>query len=160
MEVDKGRSWGPLGWLGHNRVAVAVIIVLAAALVTGALGFWESPIKVRGNRLSPATSVENFARGQTTFDAQLIWDSLSEDFVQNLENQGQEVSAIQDQLDALKDRGVRYTGVTYVGGHRTATGESYYLYVFSRKNSEAEGNVESVPYVFVVDRLGKIERIE
>ncbi|MDP2727959.1 MAG: hypothetical protein Q8P59_10500, partial [Dehalococcoidia bacterium] len=109
---------------------VSVIIgVLVVALVTGALGLWESPIKIKGKVIPPATSVEKFTRGQTNFDAQLIWDSLSDDLVQSLKDQGQEVSTIQSQLDTLKESGVRYTEVAYVGGHKASTGEAFYLYV-------------------------------
>lgn len=159
MEEELGTSQGPLTWLGRNKVVSALIFVLVVALVTGALGIWESPVKIMGRAIPAAQSVQTFARGQTNFDAQLIWNSLSDELVQSLQAQGQEVSSIQDQLDALKDRGVRYTAVTYVGGHRTTTGEAYYLYVFSRKNGET-ADLESVPYVFVVDKSGKIERIE
>lgn len=158
MEEDGVKSGSPLTWLSRNKVASAIIFVLAVVLITGALGLWESPVKVLG-RTNPPISVQTFARGQTNFDAQLIWNSLSDEMVQSLEAQGQEVSTIQSQLDELKDRGIRYTAVTYVGGHRAITGEAYYLYVFSRKNGET-ADLESVPYVFVVDRSGKIERIE
>lgn len=160
MEEEVVMSGGPLGWLSRNKAVAAVIFVLVVALVTGALGLWESPVKVNGKSIPPSPSVERFARGQTNFDAQLIWDSLSDDFTESLADQGQQVSTIQDQLNSLKDSGVKYNGVTYVGGHRSSSGEAYYLYVFSRQNSVAAGDVESIPYVFVVDTSGKIERIE
>jgi len=160
MEEERAKPRGPLGWLGRNRVVSGIILVLVAALATGSLGLWESPVSASGKRVGPAESVKNFARGQASFDAQLIWNSLSEDLTNVLESQGQDVSSIQGQLDALKDRGVRYTEVTYVGGHRAASGESYFLYVFARKNGEATEGIESVPYVFVVDGSGKILRIE
>lgn len=159
-DEDTNRSGGGLAWLRRNRVSSAIIFVLLVALVTGSLGLWESPVKVRGKSLPPAASVERFTRGQTSFNAQLIWDSLSDDFTEELKSQGQEVSALQSQLDGLKQNGVKYTGVVYVGGHRAPTGESYYLYIFSRQDSGGPSSLESVPYVFVVNRSGKIERIE
>lgn len=160
MEEDRVEPSGPIVWLGRNVAVSAIIVVLLVALVTSALGLWESPVKVGARSEPPAASVESFARGQTNFDAQLIWSSLSDDFTQALEAQGQEAGTIQTQLDSLKDQGVRYTAVKYVGGHKAATGEAYYLYVFSRQNAGQEQGVESVPYVFVVNRGGKIERIE
>lgn len=159
MEEEMAAPRGPLAWLSQNKAASAVIFVLVVVLVTGAIGLWESPVKFMGNSLRPVASVQSFAQGQTNFDAKLIWSSLSEDLVQSLESQGQEVSSIQSQLDTLKDTGVRYTGVAYVGGYRANNGEAYYLYVFSRKNGSS-ADVESVPYVFVVNKSGKIDRIE
>ncbi len=160
MEEDRIEPSGPFAWLGRNKVVSAIIFVLFVALVTGALGFWDSPVKIAGKRIPPAASTESFARGQASFDAKLIWSSLSDDFTEALQSQGQEVDTIQSQLDAMKDQGVKYTEVTYVGGSKTPKGESYYLYLFSRMNSDSPGDIESVPYVFVVNQTGKIERIE
>ncbi|MDO8689741.1 MAG: hypothetical protein Q7R39_06970 [Dehalococcoidia bacterium] len=151
---------GPLVWLSRNKTVSGVIFVLLVALLTQTLGLWQSPVSINGGRLAPAASTEAFARGQTTFDAQLIWGSLSDDFTQALSDQGQEVSSIQSQLDTLKTTGIHYTGISYLGGHTAKNGESYYVYVFSRTGTDASAPEEDVPYVFVVNRSGKIDRIE
>ncbi|MDP2661841.1 MAG: hypothetical protein Q8R28_14030 [Dehalococcoidia bacterium] len=159
-DEDRVEPRGPFVWLSRNKTVSVVIFLLLVALVTQALGLWESPVKINGSRLAPAASTEAFARGQTSFDAQLIWSSLSDDFTQSLSDQGQEVSSIQSQLDTLKSTGIHYTGITYLGGHTAKSGESYYVYVFSRTSVDPSVPDEDVPYVFVVNRGGKIDRIE
>ncbi len=159
-EDDRVEPSGPFVWLSRNKAVSSIILVLLVALVTQALGLWESPVKINGGRLAPAASTEAFAKGQTSFNAQLIWNSLSDDFIQSLSEQGQEVSSIQSQLDTMKGTGIHYTGIAYLGGHASKNGESYYVYVFSRTSLDPSAPDEDVPYVFVVNRGGKIDRIE
>ena len=160
MKMDRTRAGKRSGWLGWNKVSIAIIFVLLAALVTGAIGLWESPLKVKGKSVPPAPAVESFTRGQTNFDAQLIWNSLSDDLTASLQSNGQDVSALQSQLDSLKEQGIRYTDVVYVGGHQDPRGESYYLYILSQQDPHDPSSLESVPFVFVVNASGKIERIQ
>ncbi len=162
MKDDMTGSGGLVEYLSRNRVTAAIIGVLAFALLTGALGMWQSPVSARGRggSLPPAASVENFARGQATFDAQLMWNSLSDEMIQNLQFQGVDISQVQSQLDDQRNRGLHYLQETYVGGHKAPTGESFYLYVFVRQSEMTGDSAESVPYVFMVDGSGKIAGIQ
>lgn len=144
----------------RNKVSSIVIFVLLVALATSSLGLWDSPIKLRNADLPPPAAGESFVRGQTNFDAQLIWDALSDDFVLALEGQGADVNSIQAQLDDLRDSGIRYTAAHYVGGYRSPLGETYYLYIFSRENPQVTEGIETVPYVLILNEAGKIKGIQ
>jgi hypothetical protein len=110
--------------------------------------------------MSPAPAVDEYIKGMTSFDAQLMWDSLDPTAIQAMVSQGGSQQALQQRLDDAKQNGARYEGVTYVGGFPLQNGDSYMFYVVSRRGFAGPGVFDQVFFVFTVGPNGKILKIE
>ena len=100
----------------------------------------------------------SFLRAQQTYDANLVWSSLNENLVRDLQQRGQSVEGEQRRLDSLRQAGSKIDSTKYIGGYSTPNGRSIHFYVVQR--SGGRGSVEHEPFVFTLDSSGKIERVQ
>jgi hypothetical protein len=107
--------------------------------------------------LSPAA--EDFIKGQTTFDAGLMWGSFSDSFKQQLSSRGTTQQSLQQQLDARKKAGAKVDGVQRGGGVMTPDGSRVFLYVLTMEAPNSQGPAET-HYVLTVDQTDKIVNVE
>jgi len=149
---------------GLIRARLLVVLLLGAALVAVALGGLQTlqsgsfELSLPGPRRAPEAT-ENFLKGNQTYNAQLIVGSLSDDAVER----GRARNVIQEQqqrLDMARERGVRMEEFDYVGGQRLPDGTSLQFYVVAMRGLGGRPELEYVPYVFTLDRSGKIVRIQ
>jgi hypothetical protein len=146
------------------RVIGAVVLVLALAGV-GLAVYQGVPLPAVGfsppgpKRAPPAT--ENFLKGNQTYNADLICSSLSDDAMDRLRARAgncQEVE--QRQLDVARERGAKLEQIDYVGGHSLPDGTSLQFYVVASRGPSGRPDVEYVTYIFTLDRLGKIAKVQ
>lgn len=166
----------PLRWViklvvVHPLSSIAVVVLLGVALlfVSGRVpppllaqargGSTPSAVMPQGNIPAPA-STESFMKGQASFNADLVWDALSNDLHDNLTAQGSDKQAIQDQLDQYKKEGRQIDSFTYVGGYAPGGSKAFYFYVASIRRPELNGQADQVFFAFTVDPSGKIIRVE
>jgi hypothetical protein len=149
---------------GLVRARLLVVIVLGLGLIAAALGVFQSfqsgsfNLSLPGPGHAPEAT-ENFLKGNQNYDAQLILASLSQDAVER----GRARNAIQEhqqRLEQARERGIRMEQFDYVGGQALPDGTSLQFYVVAMRGLGGRPELEYVPYVFTLDRSGKIVRIQ
>lgn len=109
----------------------------------------------------PVISVETYIKGLTSFDAKMMWATLSEDAITSMRARGGSLEALQTGLDDAKRRGAKYEDITMIGNYPLQDGRKYLFYVLTRRGfGQAVDQLEQVYFVFTVSRDGKITRIE
>lgn len=155
------------------RPATAIVLVLAVVVIglvvfvlpsfTGQQGFSLPGGLSLGLALPHASgepqSTSDFLRGNQSYDAQMMWGSLSPDAQQRLTSGGNSLQTLQQQMDAAQQQGVRVQDVTYIGGKSLADGSSAQFYLVSLQPS-ATADVQYVPYMFTVGPDGKIDKVQ
>jgi hypothetical protein len=142
-------------------VAVSFAIVAAVLLV---------PTFVSGGTL-PSFSVglprpggeplatEEFMRGNREYNAELVWRSFNDEARERLRAQGGSVESIQAQMQAARDRGLKVENISYIGGRDLPDGTSMQFYLVGYRAS-SRADLEYVPYLFTLDRGGKIAKVQ
>ncbi|MCL4532201.1 MAG: hypothetical protein M1582_03260 [Actinobacteria bacterium] len=156
----------------------AVRYGLVALLVVGAIGWKTTGGTIQGmqapgtqpalgatavlsepptTQLPPSPVVERYLQAQTNFDGKTMWDLISDDMKNSMQATDATLQQLQQQLDAAKQQGRRYTRSIYVGGIPLGNGENVYFYVL-----QVDGPTGStqVPYIYVVGTDGKIVSIQ
>jgi hypothetical protein len=132
-------------------IAIALVGSLFWLNGSAALPFSSSPTSsAAGARVAP----ELFLTGQKEANANLMWEAMSDELKQGLQQNGQTPERMQQQLDDMRRQGVSYTGFQFIASTPLNDGRSVYLYVVSASNGGQE------PFTFTVNSKGKIERIE
>jgi hypothetical protein len=146
------------------RARLVVALLLGLGLVAAALGVFQSfqsgssTFSLPGPRRAPEAT-ENFLKGNQTYNAQLIVSSLSDDAVER----GQARNVLQEyqqRLEMARERGSRMEQFDYVGGQSLPDGTSLQFYVVAMRGLGGRPELDYVPYVFTLDRSGKIVRIQ
>jgi hypothetical protein len=142
-------------------VAVSLAIVAAVLLVpTFVLGGTSPSLHVglpRPGGAPPAT--EEFMRGNREYNAELVWRSFNDEARERLRTQGGSVEAIQAQMQAARERGLKVENVSYIGGRDLPDGTSMQFYLVGYRAS-SRADLEYVPYLFTLDRGGKIAKVQ
>ncbi len=142
-------------------LAVLLAAIAAVFLADAAFpGMWARVGAVLPHGTSPAPeATEEFMRGNQQYDAQLIWQSLSDQARSRLESQGGSVDTFASQMDSAKQRGVKLEDVSYIGEKSLPDGTSMVFYLVGYKQG-ADASVEFVPYLFTLDTSGKIIKVQ
>lgn len=144
-------------------VVVVLLVLVGAAIVLPAVA--DVPLAVPALRLAaPLPSgepkaTEEYLRGNRDYDATLIWDSLSREAQQRLQSQGGSIEELARQVQTAKQRGLKLEEITYVGGKALPDGTSMQFYVVALR-PQAQASVQYVPYIFTLDRNGKIAKVQ
>ena len=109
---------------------------------------------------SPPAATENYLRGTETFNAELVWSSLSDEALSRYRNRGGSLQTMQGQMEQAKQAGNQVGEITYIGGQALPDGTSLHFYTVLARGSQSRGEGEYVPYVFMLDRSGKISRVQ
>jgi len=164
-----------------HRVASLVVFVLLVATAVGAvaasaLGYLPGgrvqsvgvgvpavpavsvPLAGGSAAGTPPPATEAFLKGTETYNAELIWNSFSQDALERMKARGVSLDVYQRQLTQAKEMGRRVEDVTYVGGHRLPTGASMHFYIVTQR--VGDGDPQYVSYVFTLDKDGKISRVQ
>lgn len=134
----------------------------AAASVAPAVTLPDTTVAVRGatQAIPPTPPLDEYIKGMTTFNAQLMWNALDQQAIQSMTTSGGSQAKLQQQLDDRKQNGARYDDVTYIGGYSLKNGDHYFFYVVSRHGFASPGAADQVFFVFTVGQDGKIIKIE
>jgi len=151
---------------GLIRARIVLVVLLGVLLVAAAVGVTQSSLQLPsvsmgtpgGGRAPQAT--ENYLKGQQSYDAELMWNSLSEDTVERGRVRGEALALQQRQLDMARQGGVKLEQFNFVGGHALPDGTSLQFYVVAMRGFAGRADVEYLTYIFTLDRLGKITRIQ
>ena len=140
--------------------AAASLAIFTAGFPSLSLALPSSPFRVGGGGAPNAT--ENYMKGTETFNAELVWNALSDEAQGRYRQRGGSMQALQGQMDQAKQAGAQLEQVTYIGGQAFPDGTSMHFYTVLTRGpqSQSRADAEPVPYVFTLDKAGKIVRVQ
>jgi hypothetical protein len=139
-------------------IAGATLVTLQSGLPTLSLSLPTSSFKV-GSGGAPS-STENYMKGTETFNAELVWNALSDEAQGRYRSRGGSMQALQSQMDQAKQAGAQLEQVTYIGGQAFPDGTSMHFYTVLTRGPQSRTDAEPIPYVFTLDQSGKIVRVQ
>lgn len=155
------------GLVQHWLVSTLVLVVLLGggvfALFQSGLPMFSAP-EVGGFSLpgpkGPPKSTENYLKGNQTYNAELMWSSLSDEALDRFRSRGGTQQDMQRQLEVARERGSKLEQINYVGGQSLPDGTSLQFYVVATRGPSSRPDLEYVTYIFTLDRSGKISKVQ
>jgi hypothetical protein len=141
-----------VAWL-IGLAAVIALIVAVPILAPSIPGV----ANLRG--ASAPTSTEDYMRGNRDYNADLMWTSLNNDAQAKLRDQGGSLEDLQKQMEAAKQHGMKLEEVSYIGGKSLPDGSSMQFYLVGIRQ-QARSDIDYQPYMFTLDRDGKIAKVQ
>jgi hypothetical protein len=138
-------------------LAGLVVIVAAIVLVPTYLPSIPGLASLRAQTAPPAT--ENYLRGNRDYNADLVWNSLDNDAQSHLRDQGGSLDDLQKQMEAARSQGVKLEEVSYIGGKAQPDGTSIQFYLVGIRQPP-RSDIDYQPYMFTLDRDGKIAKVQ
>jgi hypothetical protein len=154
--------------MAHFALGPRAFITGLLLLVVAGAGwlFFQSGASLPGPNLAlpgprgAPTATENYLKGNQSYNAELMWTSLSEEALDRFRSRGGTVQDMQRQLDTARERGSRLDQINYVGGYPLPDGSSLQFYVVASRGPSARTEAEYVTYIFTLDRAGKISKVQ
>jgi hypothetical protein len=138
---------------------LAVIVIVVAAVVAAPMYLGSIPGLAGLRSQTAPNATEDYLRGNRDYNADLVWNSLDTDAQSRLSSQGGSKDGLQQQMDAAKQRGVQIAEASYIGGKALPDGTSMQFYLVGVRQ-QAGSNVDYQPYMFTLDRDGKIAKVQ
>ena len=145
----------PAGLVG----VLAAIVVIVAAIVVAPMYIGMIPGLSSLRAQSAPTSTEDYLRGNRDYNADLVWNSLDGDAQTRISSQGGSRDGIQQQMDAAKQRGAQIAEMSYIGGKSLPDGTSMQFYLVGTRQ-QSGATIDYQPYMFTLDRDGKIAKVQ
>ena len=139
-------------------IAGVTLVMLQAGLPAFSFSLPGPSFKV-GSSGAP-NSTENYMKGTETFNAELVWNALSDEAQGRYRSRGGSMQALQSQMDQAKQAGAQLEQVTYIGGQAFPDGTSMHFYTVLTRGPQSRTDAEPIPYVFTLDKSGKIVRVQ
>ena len=139
--------------------SLALVVLVVAAIVAAPMYIGSIPGLAGLRSQSAPTATENYLRGNQNYDASLVWNSLDNDAQSRLSAQGGSRDDLQQQMDAAKQRGVQIAEMSYIGGKSLPDGTSMQFYLVGVRQ-QTGASVDYQPYMFTLDRDGKIAKVQ
>jgi hypothetical protein len=135
-------------------------VVVVAAIIAVPMFVVPSVPGLAGLRTQSAPpSTEDYLKGNCDYNAQLMWGSLNGDAQSRLRDQGGSPEDLQLQMDSAKQHGVRLEEVSYIGGKALPDGSSMQFYLIGVRQ-QSRSDIDYQPYMFTLDRDGKIAKVQ
>jgi hypothetical protein len=141
-----------VAWLAALIVVIALIVV--APMYLGSIPGLAS---LRGQTAPTAT--EDYLRGNRDYNADLVWNSLDNDAQLRLTSQGGSRDDLQQQMDAAKQKGIQLAEMSYIGSKSLPDGTSMQFYLVGTRQ-QTGSSIDYQPYMFTLDRDGKIAKVQ
>jgi hypothetical protein len=142
-----------LGWL-------VALVVVVGVIVAGVTYLPSIPALSNLRSSSAPMATENYLKGNRDYNADLVWNSLDSDAQSRLTAQGGSRDGLQQQMDAAKQKGVQLTEMSYIGGKSLPDGTSMQFYLVGIRQQAGSSSVDYQPYMFTLDRDGKIAKVQ
>jgi len=82
--------------------------------------------------------VKEYLKAQANFDANGMWNDISDSLKQQLASSNTSVDQLQSELDSAKQSGRRYTSATHFGGTQIDSGSYAHFYVLTVDSPAAQ----------------------
>lgn len=142
-----------VGYIALSLVALGIIGWLSFQLWGPKPG---APRDVRVAAVLPASAVENYIKGQQSFNADMMWSAYSPTYQAAQLQRGATKETLQARVDNERLRGLKYVQYEYVGGVQLEDGGGMYYYAVKL---EFQGQQAKLPMIFTVDTDGKVIRV-
>jgi hypothetical protein len=149
-----------LGILIVALLAGAALVIFQSGLPTLSLSLPSAPFRMGAGGGGAPSATENYMHGTETFNAELVWNALSDEAQGRFRQRGGSMQALQSQMDQAKQAGAQLEQVTYIGGQSFPDGTSMHFYTVLTKGPQSRTDAEPVPYIFTLDKSGKIVRVQ
>jgi hypothetical protein len=106
------------------------------------------------------SSTESYLKGNQEFNADLMWTALAPEAQERFRSRGATTQELQQQMDAAREQGTKLEDFSYIGGQRLPDGTSMHFYLVLTKGPQSRADPTYIPYVFTLDRGGKIARVQ
>lgn len=147
-----------LGWVLLTSFLLGLVGVLSLLLVVPPMLRSAAPAAdARVSSIAPAPAVEDFLRGQQTYDADLMWESFSPELRESLEGRDITRDTLAERVESERLAGQRYRGFKYIGGVELDNRQAMYFYVVDIASPQQQG---SISFVFTVGSDGKIVSVD
>jgi hypothetical protein len=141
-----------VGWLIGLIAVIAVIVAIPMFAPS-------MPVLSTLRPQSAPLSTEDYMRGNRDYNADLMWASLNSDAQSRLRDQGGSPEDLQRQMDSAKQHGMRLEEVSYIGGKALPDGTSMQFYLVGIRQ-QSRSDIDYQPYMFTLDRDGKIAKVQ
>jgi hypothetical protein len=140
----------------------ALLGLLLLVVLIGA-GIMFAPTMLGSVGLRPGQSepqaTGDYLRGNRDYNADLVWSSLNDDAQNRLRTQGGSQDALQQQMDAARQKGIKLEDVSYIGSKSLPDGTSTVFYLVGIRQ-QPTANIDYQPYMFTLDPNGKIAKVQ
>jgi hypothetical protein len=141
-----------VGWLVGVVVLIAVIVAVPLLLPS-----IPGMANLRGSSAPAAT--EDYLRGNRDYNADLVWNSLGNDAQSRLSAGGGSLDDLRIQMDTARQKGVKLEETSYIGGKSMPDGTSTQFYLVGIRQP-TRSDIDYQPYMFTLDRDGKIAKVQ
>ncbi len=139
--------------------SLAILVIVVAGVIAAPLYVGSIPGLANLRTQTAPAATEDYLRGNQTYNADLVWNSLDSDAQSRLSAQGGSRDDLQQQMDAAKQRGMQVAEMSYVGGKSLPDGTSMQFYLVGIRD-QAGSSIDYQPYMFTLDRNGKIAKVQ
>ena len=105
------------------------------------------------------TATEDYLHGNRDYNADLVWSSLNSDAQSRLQSGGGSLEGLQQQMQVAREHGIKLEEISYIGGKSLPDGTSMQFYLVGIRQQAASG-IDYQPYMFTLDRDGKIAKVQ
>lgn len=118
-----------------------------------------APMSVGVTHQAPS-STESYLKGNQQFNAELMWTALAPEAQERFRTRGATTQDLQQQMDAAREQGTKLEDFSYIGGQHLPDGTSMHFYLVLTRGPQSRADPTYIPYVFTLDRGGKIARVQ
>ena len=140
-------------------VTLAILVIIVAGVIAAPQYVGSIPALANLRTQTAPAATEDYLRGNQTYNADLVWNSLDSDAQSHLSQQGGSRDDLQQQMDAAKQRGVQVAETSYIGSKSLPDGTSMQFYLVGIRQ-QAGSNIDYQPYMFTLDHDGKIAKVQ
>jgi hypothetical protein len=144
-------------WMRPFIGFVAAVAALLVVILWMSVQLWgpasTASQDARVAALPPSPDVEHYIQGQQTFNADLMWASLSTEAQAARLQSGASKLTMQSQVDQDRLRGVQFLHYDYIGGVKLRDGGTMFFYAVDLDTPE---RTSKLPFTFVADKDGKV----
>jgi hypothetical protein len=138
---------------------LAIVVIVVAGIIAAPLYIRSIPGLATLRPQAAPSATEDYMRGNQTYNADLVWNSLDNDAQSRLSAQGGSRDDLQQQMDAAKQRGTQIAEMSYIGSKSLPDGTSMQFYLVGVRQ-QSGSNIDYQPYMFTLDRDGKIAKVQ
>jgi hypothetical protein len=160
--IRRGLIRGIRYFVLHPAVLIAtlaILVIVVAGIIAAPLYIGSIPGLATLRTQAAPSATEDYMRGNQTYNADLVWNSLDNDARSRLSAQGGSRDDLQQQMDAAKQRGTQIAETSYIGSKSLPDGTSMQFYLVGVRQ-QSGSNIDYQPYMFTLDRDGKIAKVQ
>ena len=138
---------------------LAGLIVVVGLIVLGVTYIPSLPVIANLRPPSAPAAAEDYLRGNRDYNADLIWNSLDSDAQARFTSGGSSLDDLKQQMETARQKGIQLAESAYIGGKSLPDGTSMQFYLVGIRQ-QAGSSIDYQPYMFTLDRDGKIAKVQ